>query len=304
MKVKINKTRSMFSLGGMAFVLVASLASGQSEWGPFRSLTLGLAPADPVASDAAGGGTGDDEKANAAEMAKQLANPIGALISVPFQNNFDFGGGPAGDGFQYKLNLQPIIPITLNQDWLLISRTILPFVYQEKIVGTSSQCGLADTLQSFFFSPAQPTSGGWIWGVGPALLLPTATDDLLGAEKWGAGPTAVLLKQQNGWTYGALVNHVWSFAGENGRANVNATYLQPFVSYTTKQATTFTLNTESTYDWQGRQWTVPLNLMVQQLVKIGGQPIALTLGGRYYADKPDGGPDWGLRFAVIFLFPK
>jgi len=153
-------------------------------------------------------------------------------------------------------------------------------------------------------SPAKPTKSGWIWGAGPALLFPTATDDLLGAEKWGAGPTAVVLKQQKGWTYGALVNHIWSFAGESDRAEVNATYLQPFVSFTTKKAMTFTLNTESTYDWQGHQWTVPLNFMVQQLVKIGKQPVALTLGARYYADKPDGGPDWGLRFAVIFLFPK
>jgi hypothetical protein len=283
-----------------AFALLVSVTSAQSESVLDHPLTL--ASADAAASGQSG--AGDDAKANAADLAKTLANPIGALISVPLQNNFDWGAGPSGDGFQYKLNLQPIVPITLNQDWLLISRTILPFVYQEKIVGTSSQSGLADTLQSFFLSPVKPTPGGWIWGAGPALLLPTATDDLLGAEKWGAGPTAVVLKQQNGWTYGALANHIWSYAGESDRAEVNATYLQPFVSFTTKKATTFTLNTESTYDWHNHQWTVPLNLMVQQLVKIGKQPVALTVGGRYYADKPDGGPDWGLRFAVIFLFPK
>jgi hypothetical protein len=268
------------------------------------ALLASVTPAQSESASADAAASGGDAKANAADLAKTLANPIGALISVPFQNNFDFGGGPAGDGFQYKLNLQPIIPFSLNEDWLLISRTILPFVYQENIVGTSSQAGLSDTLQSFFLSPVKPTQGGWIWGAGPALLLPTATDDLLGAEKWGAGPTAVVLKQEKGWTYGALVNHIWSFAGENGRADVNATYLQPFVSFTTKKAMTFTLNTESTYDWQGHQWTVPLNCMVQQLVKIGKQPVALTVGARYYADKPDGGPDWGLRFAVIFLFPK
>lgn len=249
-------------------------------------------------------GEGADGKSQSVEMAKTLANPIGNLISVPFQSNFDFGGGPAGDGFQYKLNLQPIYPIALDEDWNLISRTILPVVYQENIVGTSSQGGLADTLQSLFLSPAKPTQGGWIWGAGPALLLPTATDDLLGAEKWGAGPTAVALKQQNGWTYGALANHVWSFAGESSRAEVNATFLQPFLSFTTKQATTFTLNTESTYDWNNEQWTVPVNGMVQQLVKIGKRPVAFSLGGRYYAERPAEGPDWGLRFAVIFLFPK
>jgi hypothetical protein len=202
------------------------------------------------------------------------------------------------------MNLQTIIQITLNEDWLLISRTILPFVDQQDIVGTTSQTGLADTVQSFFLSPVKPTEGGWIWGAGPAMLLPTATDDLLGSEKWGAGPTAVVLKQQNGWTYGALANHIWSFAGDSEREDVSATFLQPFVSYTTKTSTTFTLNTESTYDWTNSQWTVPLNFMIQQIVKIGDQPIALTAGVRYYADKPDGGPDWGLRFAVIFLFPR
>lgn len=250
------------------------------------------------------GAAGDDAKTDAAALAKTLANPIGALISVPFQSNFDFGGGPAGDGFQYKLNLQPIVPFTLNQDWLLISRTILPIVSQENISETSSQTGLSDTVQSFFLSPVKPTRGGWIWGVGPVLLLPTATDDLLGAKKWGAGPTAIVLKQQKGWTYGALVNQIWSFAGDGDRADVSAAYLQPFVSYTTKKATTFTLNTESTYDWENEQWTVPMNLMVQQLVKIGTQPVALTVGGRYYVEKPEEGPDWGLRFAVILLFPK
>jgi hypothetical protein len=295
-----NAMKSKLNLLAATCALLATVTQAQVEFNLDASLTL--AAADAAATG--GGGAGDDAKAPAAELAKKLANPIGALISVPFQNNFDFGAGPAGDGFQYKLNLQPIVPLTLNEDWLLISRTILPYVYQEDVVGTSSQSGLADTVQSFFLSPVQPTKGGWIWGAGPALLLPTATDDLLGAEKWGAGPTAVVLKQQNGWTYGALVNHLWSFAGEEARADVSATFLQPFVSFTTKQAMTFTLNTESTYDWESEQWTVPLNLMVQQLVKIGNQPVALTLGARYYADKPDDGPEWGLRFAVIFLFPK
>ena len=246
----------------------------------------------------------DDEQAKAAALAKAVLNPVASLISVPLQNNFDWGAGPNDDGFQYKLNVQPVIPITLNEDWNIISRTILPYVYQENVIGTSSQSGLSDTIQSLFFSPVKPTQGGWIWGAGPVLQIPTATDDLLGEEKWGAGPTAVVLKQQGPWTYGALVNHVWSFAGESGRDEVNRTFLQPFVSYTTKKFTSFGLNTESIYDWQRSQWTVPVNPFVQQLLKVGQQPIALQLGGRYYAEGPSGAPEWGLRFQVQLLFPK
>jgi len=245
-----------------------------------------------------------DEKAAAAELAKKLSNPVASLISVPIQNNFDFGAGPNGDGFQYKVNIQPVVPISLNETWNLISRTIIPVVYQENIFGTSSQAGLSDTVQSLFFSPKAPTSGGWIWGVGPVLLLPTATDDLLGTEKWGAGPTAVLLKQQNGWTYGVLANHIWSYAGESSRADVNATFLQPFLTFTTPKQTTFTINTESTYDWSNSQWTVPLNASVAQLVKLGKLPLQFQIGARYYAAKPANGPEWGLRFSVTFLFPK
>jgi hypothetical protein len=294
-----NDMKSKLALMVVACTLLASIAPAQDGSGFYRPLTLAAAYAN-----SSGGGAGVEGNTQSVEMAKTLANPIGNLISVPFQSNFDFGGGPAGDGFQYKLNLQPIVPISLNENWILISRTILPIVYQDHIVGTSSQSGLADTLQSLFLSPAKPTQHGWIWGAGPAFLLPTATDNLLSAEKWGTGPTAVVLKQQNGWTYGVLANHIWSFAGQTDRAEVNATFLQPFLSYTTKKATTFTLNSESTYDWANQQWTAPVNLMVQQLVKIGKLPVAFTLGARYYADKPADGPDWGLRFAVILLFPK
>jgi len=152
-----------------------------------------------------------------AELAKKLQNPVAALISVPLQNNFEFNGGPKNDGFRYQLNLHPVVPFSLNEDWNLISRTILPFISQEDMVAKgSSQTGLGDTVQSLFFSPRSPTYGGVIWAVGPVFQLPTATDDLLGEEKWGAGPTALALRQHNGWTYGALFNHIWSFAGESG----------------------------------------------------------------------------------------
>lgn len=248
-------------------------------------------------------GAAEDEDAEAAELAKELQNPVASLISVPIQNNWDFGIGRE-NAMRYTANVQPVIPFSLGEQWNLITRTIVPVIYaEEPVEGFGDKAGLGDIVQSFFLSPKQPV-GGWILGGGPAFLYPSATDDALGTEKFGLSPTIVVLRQQNGWTYGALSNHLWSVAGAGGRQDVNATFLQPFVSYTTKTFTTFGVNTESTYDWQNEQWTVPLNATVAQLVKIANQPIQLTLGARYYADRPARGPDWGLRFAVTFLLPK
>ena len=245
----------------------------------------------------------EEEKAEEAELAKKLQNPVANLISVPVQNNWDFGIGSA-NAMRYTANVQPVVPFSISQDWNLIMRTILPVIYaQSPVHGGRDAWGLGDVVQSLFLSPKAPTSGGWIWGAGPVLLWPTATDSALGGGKWGAGPTAVLLKQQSGWTYGVLANHIWSYAGW-GDQSVSATFLQPFLTYTTKKFTTFGVNIESTYDWENRQWTVPLNASVSQLLKFGKQPVQFSLGARYYAEKPDGGPDWGLRFAVTLLFPK
>ena len=240
-----------------------------------------------------------------ADLAKKLSNPVASLISVPFQFNYDHGFGPE-DGNRETLNIQPVIPFSISEDWNVISRTILPVIWQNDIAGPSGhQFGLGDTTQSFFFSPKQPGPGGLIWGVGPAFLLPTATNELLGSGKWGAGPTAVLLKQEGPWTTGILANHIWSFAGQRDRDDVSSTFLQPFLSYTTHDAWTFTLNTESTYDWEHEEWSVPLNFTVAKLVKFGKQPVSLQAGVRYWAAAPDNGPEGlGFRVAVTFLFPK
>jgi hypothetical protein len=259
---------------------------------------LSIAPTITDDSNAA-----DDEAAKRAELVKETQNPVASLTSVPMQNNWDFHIGPA-DAFQYKVNVQPVIPFSFGDDWNLISRTIVPFIYaQSPVKGGENHAGLGDITQSFFLSPKDPV-GGWIMGAGPVLLLPSATQSALGSGKWGAGPTAVLLKQQHGWTFGILANQIWSYTGQDDRANVNATYLQPFLSYSTKTYTTFGVNTESTRDWQADQWSVPMNFTITQLLKIKGQLLTVQLGYRYYVDGPNGGPEWGLRFAVTLLFPK
>lgn len=243
--------------------------------------------------------------ADDADLAKQLSNPVASLISVPFQYNYDCGFGP-DDGCKSQLNIQPVVPISISDDWNMISRTIVPIINQNDIAGPSgTQTGLGDITQSLFFSPKAPGPGGIIWGAGPVFLVPTGTDDLLGSGKWGAGPTGVALKQSGPWTFGILANHVWSFAGEDDRNEVNSTFLQPFLSYTTPDAWTFGLNTESTYDWTSDQWSVPINFTVAKLVKFGNQPVSFTVGARYWAETPDNGPEgWGFRGVVTLLFPK
>lgn len=240
------------------------------------------------------------------DLAKKLANPVASLISVPIQANYDENIGPREDGSVWRINIQPVIPITLNEKWNLISRTILPIIDQDDIpVIGMGESGIGDIVQSLFFSPKEPTSGGLIWGVGPVFLIPTASDDALGTDKWGLGPTAVLLKQNGPWTYGGLVNHIESFAGEDGRADVSATFIQPFISYITKTKTTIGLSMESTYDWENDQWSVPVNFTVNQLLKVGKLIFQIGVGVRYWADSPDNGPEgWGGRLQLTFLFPK
>lgn len=239
-------------------------------------------------------------------LAKQLANPIANLISVPLQLNYDENIGSDDEGSKYLLNIQPVIPFSIGADWNIITRTIFPLVDNNDIpFDGEGESGLADIVASQFFSPKKVTSRGWTWGVGPVWLLPSATDETLGGEKWGLGPTGVALKQHGPWTYGMLANHIWSFAGEDGRSDISSTYVQPFASFVTKTHTTFALSTESTYDWEHEEWSVPVIFTLAQMFKIGKLPMQISLGAKYWADSPDSGPEgWGGRLQLTFIFPK
>lgn len=237
------------------------------------------------------------------ELAKQLQNPVASLISVPFQNNFDFGIGSSG-GSRYTMNFQPVIPMSIGEDWNLIARAIVPIVAQNNVFGESgSQSGLGDVLISGFFSPKEPTSGGLIWGVGPAFLVPTASNTLLGTEKFGLGPTAVALKQAGMTSFGALINHLWSVAGDVDRSDINATFFQPFVAQNFPGGKALTLNTEVTRNWGAGSTSGTINFVGSQVFTIGSQASQLAIGPRiHYGDGNTA--SWGFRAAFVLLFPK
>lgn len=237
------------------------------------------------------------------DLAKQLANPIASLISVPLELVYDQGLGPSGTGSQTAFVAKPVIPFNLNEDWNVISRTIIPYVWQRNLTSGTSKSGFSDVTQSFFFSPKAPTSGGVVWGAGPVFQMPLSASNGLGRNAWGAGLTGVALKQTGGWTVGMLANHIWDIEGKS--AKQSRTFLQPFVNFTTQDAWTYALNTESTYDWVAEEWSIPINFKISKLVQFGRQRVSLSLTTRYWAQSPAGGPDgWGATFGATLLFPK
>ena len=240
---------------------------------------------------------------DAAAMAKKLANPISDLVSLPFQLNWEQGVGP-NDQTRLILNVQPVMPFSVNQNWNLIARVIMPFISQPPLsAGGTPAFGVGDILASAFLSPK---NGPFVWGVGPAVSLPSTTQPTLGTEKWSAGPTIVVLKQSGPVTYGALWNQIWSFAGNSGRDDVNQMYVQPFLAYNTRSLMTLTLSSESSANWKAadHKWTVPIIASVAQLASFGTFPASYQIGVGVFAAGPDGAPSWKLRAAMTLIIPK
>jgi hypothetical protein len=266
-----------------------------------QSMAGALYPTSMRDKTAGKGGRRGDGNDDLAALAKQVRNPVSSLARVYFRSSLDFALAADREGWRYTMELEPVIPFRLNEDWNLISRTSLPLIKQDGISASTEQTGLGDLLQSVFISPNKIRP--FFWGAGAALLIPTASDKLLGSGKLGLGPSLVVGGQQGGWSYGALARHIWSVAGHIDRPDVRSTFVQPFVAYTTKSAWTFSLDTESSYDWVGKQASVPIHFEVTKVVEFGRQPVSVGAGLRCWAATPAGGPQaCGVRFVVTPLF--
>lgn len=252
-----------------------------------------------------------DNDISAAALNKATQNPVAALISFPFQNNWSFNQGPEKKT-QDTLNIQPVIPFELNSKWNLITRTVMPVISQPLMSpGINGASGLGNTYFTIFLSPISKSK--LIWGVGPVVLLPTSTNRSLGSNRWGLGPSIVALTQQKLWTVGVLANQVWSFGGKNvipaqsHDQSYSLTLIQPFAAYTFWSVWNLTFVSETTCNWKadaGERWTIPLDLVVSKIVIIGKQALSIGAGPRYFVINPTNKPYWGARLVVSFLFPK
>ena len=268
-----------------AFVAVLSLASA------------GSVRAQAPAADTPPKATADQATA----LAKQQQNPISSLISVPLQANWDFGIGDR-DATGTLFNIQPVVPIAIAPSTNLVLRVILPLASQPGS-GDVRVNGAGDVVMTAFFSPAK--SGRLIWGAGPVFLLPTATNNALGSEKFGMGPSVVVLTQPGPWTLGLLFNHIWSTSGASDREDVNATLLQPFVNYNLGNGLAVGAVLEATANWTADEhWTAPLVFTVSKVARLGKQPVNFVLGAGPTVASPEGGPNWRFRFMAVFLYPR
>jgi hypothetical protein len=245
---------------------------------------------------------------SAEELGKKLTNPVADLVSLPLEMNFMEGVGPYND-LSFVMKFQPVVPFHITKNWNLIGRMILPYLTQPALTtGGTTAAGTGDIVASAFFSPKN-SKNGLTWGVGPVFNLPTTTNPMLGSGQWGVGPTFVILKMDGHMTYGILANQMWGFAdtGNYARTGLNAMYLQPFFAYTTPEAVTYTINSETTANWAasgGDTWTVPINFIVSKVTKLGPFPFQIGGGAGYYVDSPDAtGATWQLRTQFTLILP-
>jgi hypothetical protein len=241
-----------------------------------------------------------DKDPSAAELAKEDQNPITRFYVMRFEDNVQFGFGPDDEALNF-FRIQPLIPFELSGSWTLLTRVILPIVHQPWPQSTD---GLGDISLIAFLTPAR--SGKFIWGMGPALLLPTATGDVVGTEKWSAGPAAAGAYTSGPWVVGAVIQNLWSFAGDDDRLDVNVMTLRPLVNYNLPNGWYLTTSPSIAANWEadaGDRWFVPLGGGVGKVFSIGGQRMSATLESYYHVESPAIGPDWQLRVQFSLLYP-
>ena len=274
--------------------------------GPFlpAALCASLITAPAFAADPAPVTTAPAPASNSAALAEKLQNPVADLVSVQFQNNFNFGVGE-NNGTVYLLNFQPVIPLHITPEWNYIVRPILPFISTSNVYGPGYVSGLGDLELETFLSPVKPGPFGIVWGLGPASILPTATQKELGGDVMTLGPSGVALWQKSGWTVGMLATQNWRVAGPG---EYNASYFQPFISHTFKTATTIAVDSESSYNWisegADQDWTITFNNTYSQVIKIGKIPVQIGVALQYYAQSPVPGQQWGFRVNITPMFPE
>jgi hypothetical protein len=246
-------------------------------------------------------------KEDATALAKKRQDPIGDLYTFPFQNNINFGTGPH-KGTQDVLNFQPVIPFRLDEDWKIITRTMLPFTWQTSLQPAPTvPFGTGPTTYTAYLSP-RDTTNGWLWGVGPAIQIPTTTDKSLGSNVWGGGPAGVLVYKKGPWVSGALAYNIWSFGGTPGLAGTRYNYLmaQPFVNYNFDKGWyvgTAPIITANWFRAGNNAWTLPAGGLVGKVVKIeGGLALNFSVGAYYNALRPQFGSTWQLRTLVTIIY--
>jgi len=263
---------------------------------------LGLLACPLALAQGAGTPAADGAKADAADIADKLANPVAKLVSVPFQFNYDRGFGDKEQGHMVTMKFQPVIPLSVNKEWNYIVRPIVPVEWQTNIDG-SNGTGVGPVAIETFFSPADASRT--VWGVGPYLSFPSASGARYGTRQWGAGLSFVGMVRPGQWTIGMLGYQSWDAGGSAEGGTANSTYYQPFITYVTKDAWTFTLDTESTYNWDAHRTSNPMNLIASKLVFFGKMPVSFAAGARYYlTSTPGGASGWGARATVSLVFPE
>jgi hypothetical protein len=284
----ISKTRTLSALLSLSALTASTVCLGQDD-----------KPSETQAVQ--------ESPSSTEELAKKTQNPVADLISVPFQNNFNFNVGPYNQT-QTVINIQPVVPIHLNEDFNLITRTILPVVNQPDPVSNTSQFGLGNLNTTLFLSPAK--TKGFTWGAGPIFGFPTKTNDLLGSNTFSIGPSAVLVAMPKDWVIGILANQQWSIGNGAPNQRVNAMLIQPFINYNLPEGWYLTTSPIITANWEAfgnqssNRWVIPIGGGFGKIVKTGGPPLNMNLSSYYNVVSPTQGPDWQLRFQVALLFPK